>query len=530
MRSRKVIIIIISLCALYFLANPGIIGGVESAAGYMSVRTADPGNLEKMLQGMEEVQDMPAPLFNGHPLAYDVSCETYYTTQDMENDIWDGIFSSDSGELWWQEDSYFDSQEQAIAEGHRFTMYCIDKPSGCYRVCQIVFTGMPIMVIGTETGAPIGDELQTANVQVSDMKFGGKEYQSTACEVSVRGQSSRIFAKQGYKLVLDRKMSLLGMRRDEDWILAALWDDDGLIHNKFSYDVWRNIASDNSVAKDDGTTMEYVELFSNDIYMGVYGLVERIDAKELSLDKNDILYKCSGFAAPDEQIAGDFGLGTSYEIKYPKEYDSDVWMPLKEYLDIFASGQIQDYSSAAASLNMENAIDYNIFIILARACDNYAAKNTFYLAEYDRPAGAYKMTKVPWDCNATWGNGLYKGNFDRKLYNASWAHCAYVWSSDVKSLYQCRADEIRDMTEARWKELRQDILSNERLFRMLDEDFAYLHGSGAYDRNYVRWEEHGREHWKDEYIYEYLETRLAFLDAYFEEPYFDEVPLTEEDQ
>ena len=64
---------------------------------------------------------------------------------------------------------------------------------------------------------------------------------------------------------------------------------------------------------------------------------------------------------------------------------------------------------------------------------------------------------------------------------------------------------------------------------MLDENFAYLHNSGAYDRNYVRWNEHGREHWKDEYIYEYVENRLQFLDAYFEEPYFDAEALSEEE-
>ena len=52
---------------------------------------------------------------------------------------------------------------------------------------------------------------------------------------------------------------------------------------------------------------------------------------------------------------------------------------------------------------------------------------------------------------------------------------------------------------------------------MLDQEFDYLHGSGAYDRNYVRWEEHGREKWKDEYIYEYVEGRLAFLDSFYQD-------------
>ncbi|MDE7246698.1 MAG: hypothetical protein K2N43_02290, partial [Lachnospiraceae bacterium] len=91
----------------------------------MSVRIADQGSLERMLQGRSALRDAPVLLFNGPPLAYDASCGTYYATQNMESDIWDGNFSSDSGELWWQEDSSFQSKGQAIAEGHRFVMYCI---------------------------------------------------------------------------------------------------------------------------------------------------------------------------------------------------------------------------------------------------------------------------------------------------------------------------------------------------------------------------------------------------------------------
>lgn len=382
-KRKNIIIILILSGILYLFVNYADIAA-RLGQGYMSVGTVDTHQLEQLIGGLEEAQDKPVVLFNDHALAYDALTGRYFATQDMESGMWDGVFTCGSGELYWQRDSYFTRHADAIAEGHEFALYCVNRQEECYSIYQIVFTGMPVMMVTTESGADIGDDVQKAQVQVCDMKFSGKEYQSTNCEVSVRGQSSRRFPKQGYKLVLDRKMSLLGMRRDEDWILTALYDDDGLIHNKMSYDVWKNIASDNSDAKDDGTSMEYVELFNNNVYMGVYGLTERIDAKELSLDKNDILYKCRGFAAPDETVAGDFGLSVGYDIKYPKEYDEDVWVPLKDYLDIFAAKEIEDYDKAKALLNMENAIDFNIFIILTRACDNYARKNTYFVAEYDK--------------------------------------------------------------------------------------------------------------------------------------------------
>ena len=73
----------------------------------------------------------------------------------------------------------------------------------------------------------------------------------------------------------------------------------------------------------------------------------------------------------------------------------------------------------------------------------------------------------------------------------------------------------------RWSELRRDILSQERLVAMLDGEFSYLHGSGAYDRNYRLWP-NGTAYWDDRYIYEYVEGRLAYLDDYFETPWLDE--------
>ncbi len=519
---KRIGVIFVLAAALYMIVSIDKISAFFQK-GYMSVEVLGENELESLLQGMEETGDEAAIFFNNHDMAYDVWQKKRYVTQNIDNGVWDGFFSCSRGKLYWKEDEYFTQYAAAIAEGHTFTLYCIDQEAGDYSIYQIIFTGMPIIMIATETGNEIGDDVQRANMSLLNMKFAGKEWEKSDCEVAVRGQSSRGFPKQGYKLVLDRKISLLGMREDEDWILAALWDDDGLIHNKFSYDVWRDIASSNLVAKDDGTTMEYVELFCNDNYMGVYGLVERIDAKELTLEKNDILYKCSGFQMPDETLGEDFGLSESFEIKHPGDYDAESWLPLKEYLDIYFKDGAADYEEAIAAVNLENAIDFNIFIILTRAHDNSVRKNICYVAEYLHDgSGGYQIIKVPWDCNATWGQRLYKGDRNRKLYEPEWITDAYIWSLDTKNLYQCYPDQIQELTLKRWKELRKDILSEERLIAMLDEEFAYLHGSGAYDRNYVRWEEHGREHWKDEYIYEYVTGRLAFLDAYFEEPYFAE--------
>ena len=46
--------------------------------------------------------------------------------------------------------------------------------------------------------------------------------------------------------------------------------------------------------------MEYVEVFMDNRYLGVYGLSERVDKKASSLSNGDILYKCRDQIYPGE--------------------------------------------------------------------------------------------------------------------------------------------------------------------------------------------------------------------------------------
>lgn len=500
----------------------------ETGSLRLTVPAVAAGEIQKMLgEGFREYKVKPELYFDGHSLAYDSAEDVYYITQNMGDGFFSGVLKSSEGRLYWQKDRYFTEFADALAKGHLFSLYCIDEDTKNWCRYRVVFSGMPIMVIETQDGGMIRDDTCDGEMRLFDLRFPGREYVSASCQTNIRGGTSRGFAKKGYKLTLDDKQSLLGMRRDEDWILAALYDDHGLIHNKFSYDVWRDIAGSNLVKKDGGTTMEYVELFCNDTYLGVYGLIERIDAKELSLgETEDILYKCYGRELPEESLDWIPVLDKAYEIKYPAEEDLANWQPLQEYLEVFTDKDgIADYEQAVSLLNMENAVDHNLFIMLSYGCDNNRRKNTFFLAEWGGNANpGYTMIKIPWDCNATWGNFWRRGEeFNNTIYEPVRITDPNLWSEDMKALFLCRPDEIGELMRRRWSELRRDILSQERLVAMLDGEFSYLHGSGAYDRNYRLWP-NGTAYWDDRYIYEYVEGRLAYLDDYFETPWLDETP------
>ena len=260
---------------------------------------------------------------------------------------------------------------------------------------------------------------------------------------------------------------------------TTLYNDDGLIHNKVSFEVWRQIAANNSVSNDEGIAMEYVEVFMDNRYLGVYGLSERVDKKAASLSSGDILYKCRDQIYPGED---DFyevlteEMSPVFLLKYPNEFESEDWEPLKEWTGLYCTEEIVDYKKGVAILNMENAIDYNLFCMLICGMDN-EMKNIYFVAKYQSD-GNYKFVKIPWDLDMTWGdswvddpNCLFNRYQDKNITNES------GWSSDIYKLYEANPEEIGVMLGDRWKELRQNIITKENICEIIDEEYNYLYSS-----------------------------------------------------
>ena len=191
-------------------------------------------------------------------------------------------------------------------------------------------------------------------------------------------------------------------------------------------------------------------------------------------------------------------------------------------MNCFLKLQVKSYEDAEKLLNMENAIDYNLFCLLIGGYDN-TRKNTFFTAEYQKD-GQYQIVKNPWDLNATWGN-CWPENVDctYTIYDNDYYKNVRDWFSDISTLYYMDEYKVSCLLYERWKELRQNrVITEEIIDSKVDVQFSYLHESGAYLRNYEKWPE-AIAGWSDSYIYEYVGKRIEFLDKYFEELYCNSV-------
>jgi hypothetical protein len=94
--------------------------------------------------------------------------------------------------------------------------------------------------------------------------------------IETRGQSSQQFPKKSYALELrdargdDRKVPLLGLPADGDWVLYAPYNDKTLMRNALAYEAARSIGRY-------APRTRFVKLHLNGRYHGVYVLTEKVE-------------------------------------------------------------------------------------------------------------------------------------------------------------------------------------------------------------------------------------------------------------
>ena len=510
LRMKKLRLIVISLIILVIYLNLERMQSVFNK-GIMNVQVLSMEEIETLCAGKEEVFLEPCVTLSDTAVAYDSSNNMLLIPQSLEKEYFQGRLSVPEGELYFLEEEAFGDKADAISRNQVFRLFWITDTQ-CW-MYNVYFTGMPVLCLTTETEE---NEESFGSMWLYDPYRAGNGCSDIECVWHIRGNTTRQYEKSNYKLTLTtEKVSLLGMRQDDDWILHALYDDDGMIHNKISYEVWKRIAGSNQVSNDEGISMEYVELFKDRQYLGVYGLSERIDKKELALGGKDILYKWrqTGYPGEDDfydELTGE--MDPHFVMEYPIEHVPMNWEPLMQWTSLFLNEEYTDYDAGRALLNMENAIDYNLFIMLSCADDNMQ-KNTYLWADYQQD-GSYHFIKIPWDLNMTWGNSwIDEYNYKFNKYQQKNLESTWSWAPDIYKLYLNDPAGVGEMIQKRWQELRNNIITKESLKELADAQYQYLYSSGAYARNAWVWPTEG-DYWSDEYIYEYIDKRIDFLDNY----------------
>ena len=369
---------------------------------------------------------------------------------------------------------------------------------------------LPLVNIVTESALK-SDSYVSGQIEISDFQKRTDPTRRDVqfrCEVKYRGASAMAYDKKSFAVKLldsrgdDLDANVLGIREENSWILDAMAIDRIRMRNRLCFDIWNSMSHtpyDTGFDNRNGTDGVFVELFLNGEYEGLYCLSDKVDRKLLGLKKADkgtsgrvyikgLLYKCTKWSGSSSYLTGydtapvNTTEWNAWELQYPSDYPSDVtWQPLMDLID-FCSQETTFAQFCDEYLNwfyVDNLVDYLVFTSALNVDDNFY-KNTF-LSTVDITKG-HRYLITPWDMDMSLG-GNYDGAYNDVTANLS----RYDWRAPYNRLHLNNVDGFRKAVKDRWAELSPTLLSPDSVFARLDAYAAEFEKSGAWQREYDRW-------------------------------------------
>ncbi len=253
--------------------------------------------------------------------------------------------------------------------------------------------------------------------------------------IELRGSSSQELPKKPYGYttyksdnISNNNVSILGMPKENDWILNSLAYDPSLMRDFLSYDLARSIG--NYAARG-----QYCEVMVNGDYKGLYILMEKlkIDDDRINIIKmtnkdNSGQNVTGGYITKCDKTTGDdpvawtlpttngWSVDFIHDSPKPTEittqqntYIKNQFVSLKNVMNASNSSTTTDYTTI---IDVPTFVDFMIMNEFASNPDGYQLSTYFHK---DRNG---KLRAGPiWDFNLTYGNDLFIWGFDRSKTN-----------------------------------------------------------------------------------------------------------------
>ena len=334
--------------------------------------------------------------------------------------------------------------------------------------------------------------------------------------IEFRGSTSQqLFPKKpyGFELWVDsteksRKVALLGMPEESDWVLNATYNDKTLMRDVLSYDLANRMGRY-------ATRSRYVEMMVNDKYEGLYILMEkvkrdknRVDISSLKVTDNTGDDVTGGYLLKIDKTEGSKSKlwnttlsvnGVSYtvpiQIEYPKITDiTDAQFTyIKNYVTEFETSlKSSDYLTPKARwremIDIDSFVDYFLITEFTKNVDGYRLSTYFY-KDKDSKGGKLKMGPA-WDYNLAFGNADYLDGYK----STGWQYKVNNLAIPAKDTYflsptwweRLSADStFRYKAAKRWEVLRKTALNPDRINTWMDSTATVL--QEARIRNNNRW-------------------------------------------
>jgi len=415
-------------------------------------------------------------------------------------------------------------------------------------------TNLPIVWIEVDGDSIMRDTRIQARMRIIDNGEGRLNYADTVAHpgqhidydgyIALRHRGNSTYnesPKKPYSLrTLDgplkrggkKKVSLLGMGKDNNWALLAPYADKSMIRDLLALEIAR-------------PWMDYVpqgrhcELILDGTYYGVYILSEVVSKGKSRLN-------LQGPKDEGDALTGDYLMEVDcndaevYTSKYPPitndgrpiegrhimfQFKSPDYEDMSPAQRDYITGRIDQMEAILASpdyrdpvngyrryIDVQSFIDYQLVMELSHNVDAYRLSGKFYKRR-NSVDGRFKM--VVWDANQAFGNCKIREGWR----NDTWEYL----SNDVKHhegekylipFWWQRINEDPAYTaalKARWAQYRQSNLREDRLMATIDSLATVVTAQGAESRNSQAWPRWGVWVWNNYYVASDYNDEIAFI-------------------
>jgi hypothetical protein len=368
---------------------------------------------------------------------------------------------------------------------------------------------LPLVVMDAYGGGKPGRDYQDVAFMIMELKNNETTLLQTPSVATragfhIRGQSSANFEKTPYRIELrrnnddDAKYQLLGMPPDGDWVLRGPFPDKSLIRDALAYELGKGMGL--QVPR-----YAFIELYLNlddqpmvaDDYQGVYMLVEKLEITKnrlilAKLKKTDLTEPniTGGYLLQFNMMAAEeplvIGSGWSdLELTDPDDAQPEQLTWITNYIqnvqDAMHSSNPSDIQTGyPAYIDTDSFVNYIIQNELAREADSYV-RSTFIHKDRNKKlvAGPLWDYDLGYDCFTGFGGTGTTSTIEGWQFQAMSSRTC-DWFSRLMN-----DSSFQNKINARWKELRQGVLSDAQLTARVTALSTLL--VNAAKRNFQKW-------------------------------------------
>lgn len=284
------------------------------------------------------------------------------------------------------------------------------------------------------------------------------------------------------------------MGEDDDWLLNPMIFDDLNVREKLAMDFWNTYIYPKS-SPYQMSCGEYIELFVDNEYRGLYLLQRRIDEEYLPIDRDrDIIFK--GYSNLTEFAK----VPTDYEIIYSPFDQEKTYELLIDALN-FENGH---------SIDLDSFVNIELYLNYLHAIDNRRFKNTFFILRAEE--SGYVLYFLPWDTDLSlgiaWTDTAILSNLDMTLNRTGHRVEYTVLTESFPGLEQDIARQ--------WQQMRGQIYQADKFIKIFEENRSVLEGSGAPIRDEQKWGLFHSGTDTQEQMLTFINERLEVLDLHYQ--------------